>query len=97
MVSWRNPDESLANASWDDYIEDAAIKAIKTVGEITGSPTINALGFCVGGTILSTAVAVLAARDETPVNSVTLLTTLLDFSDTGVLDVFIDESFVKMR
>ena len=97
VVSWRNPDESLANASWDDYIEDAAIKAIKTVGEITGSPTINALGFCVGGTILSTAVAVLAARDETPVNSVTLLTTLLDFSDTGVLDVFIDESFVKMR
>ena len=97
VVSWRNPDESLANASWDDYIEDAAIKAIKTVGEITGSPTINALGFCVGGTILSTAVAVLAARDETPVNSVTMLTTLLDFSDTGVLDVFIDESFVKMR
>ncbi|UFS57311.1 class I poly(R)-hydroxyalkanoic acid synthase [Comamonadaceae bacterium M7527] len=97
VVSWRNPDESLSNATWDDYIEDAAIKAINTVQDITGAPTINALGFCVGGTILSTAMAVLAARGEKPVNSVTLLTTLLDFSDTGVLDVFIDEAFVKMR
>ena len=97
VVSWRNPDESLGNATWDDYIEDAAITAIHTVQDITGAPTINALGFCVGGTILSTALAVLAARGEKPVNSVTLLTTLLDFSDTGVLDVFIDEAFVKMR
>lgn len=97
VVSWRNPDESLSNATWDDYIEDAAIKAIDTVQDITGAPTINALGFCVGGTILSTAMAVLAARGDKPVHSVTLLTTLLDFSDTGVLDVFIDEAFVKMR
>jgi polyhydroxyalkanoate synthase subunit PhaC len=97
VVSWRNPDESLSSATWDDYIEDAAITAIQTVKDITGAPTINALGFCVGGTILSTALAVLAARGDKPVNSVTLLTTLLDFTDTGVLDVFIDEAFVKMR
>lgn len=97
VVSWRNPDESLSNATWDDYIEDAAIKAITTVQDITGASIINALGFCVGGTILSTALAVLAARGDKPVNSVTLLTTLLDFSDTGVLDVFIDEAFVNMR
>jgi|TARA_B110000977_G_scaffold44571_1_gene60539 polyhydroxyalkanoate synthase len=97
VVSWRNPDESLSNATWDDYIEDAAMTAIQTVRDITGAETINALGFCVGGTILSTALAVLAARGEKPVKSVTLLTTLLDFSDTGVLDVFIDEGFVKMR
>jgi hypothetical protein len=62
VVSWRNPDASLAGKTWDDYIEDAAIKAIHTVQEITGAPTINTLGFCVGGTILSTALAVLAAR-----------------------------------
>jgi polyhydroxyalkanoate synthase len=97
VVSWRNPDESMAQATWDDYIEQAAIQAIETVRDLTGAPKINALGFCVGGTILSTAIAVLAARGEHPVNSVTLLTTLLDFSETGVLDVFIDEAFVKMR
>ncbi len=97
VVSWRNPDASLAKASWDDYIEDAAIKAIAVVRDITTAKTINALGFCVGGTILATALAVLAQRGEKPVASATLLTTLLDFTDTGILDVFIDESFVKYR
>lgn len=95
VVSWRNPDESLAAKTWDDYIEDAAIKAIHVTQEITKSKTINALGFCVGGTILGTALAVLAARGEKPVASVTFLTALLDFTDTGILDVFIDEAFVK--
>jgi polyhydroxyalkanoate synthase len=97
VVSWRNPDESLAHATWDDYIEHAAIKAIHVVQEIGGSRQINALGFCVGGTILSTALAVLAARGEKPAASLTLLTTFLDFSDTGILDIFVDEPMVKYR
>jgi polyhydroxyalkanoate synthase subunit PhaC len=97
VVSWRNPDASLANKTWDDYIEDAAIRAIEVVREITGAKTINTLGFCVGGTILANALSVLAARGEQPAESVTLLTTLLDFSDTGVLDLFIDEAGVKLR
>ena len=97
VVSWRNPDQSLAHKTWDDYIEEAAIQAIHLTQEISGSDTINALGFCVGGTILTTALAVLAARGEEPVASVTLLTTLLDFTDTGILDVFIDENMVKYR
>ncbi|WP_409559776.1 class I poly(R)-hydroxyalkanoic acid synthase [Hydrogenophaga sp.] len=97
VVSWRNPDESLAQATWDDYIEQAVIQAIGVAQDITGAETINALGFCVGGTMLSNALAVLAARGETPVNSATFLTTLIDFTDTGILDVFIDEPFVKMR
>jgi polyhydroxyalkanoate synthase len=97
VVSWRNPDASLATKTWDDYIENAAIKAIQTVQDITGAPQINALGFCVGGTILSTALAVLAARGEKPVASATFLTTLINFTDTGILDVFIDEGFVKFR
>jgi polyhydroxyalkanoate synthase len=67
------------------------------VQEITGAKKINTLGFCVGGTILSTALAVLAARGEKPAQSATLLTTLLDFSDTGILDLFIDEPMVKYR
>jgi len=97
VVSWRNPDQSLAGKNWDDYIENAAIRAVETVQDITGSAKINALGFCVGGTILSNALAVLAARGEKPVASATFLTTLIDFTDTGILDVFIDESFVKFR
>ena len=97
VLSWRNPDLSMVDKTWDDYIEHAAIKAITTVQEITGAKTINALGFCVGGTILTTALAVLAARKQKPVASLTLLTTLLDFSDTGVLDIFIDEAFVQKR
>ena len=97
VVSWRNPDESMGKATWDDYIENAAIKAIHTVQEISGSKQINTLGFCVGGTILSTALAVLAARGEKPAASVTLLTTFLDFSDTGILDIFVDEQMVQYR
>ena len=97
IVSWRNPDASQGDKTWDNYIQDGAIKAIEVTRAITGVETINALGFCVGGTILATALAVLAARGDKPVASATFLTTLLDFSDTGVLDVFIDEAFVKFR
>ena len=97
VVSWRNPDEGLQDKTWDDYIRDAALKAIEVTQDISGAKQINALGFCVGGTVLGTALAVLAARGEKPVASATFLTTLLDFSDTGILDIFIDEHFVKFR
>lgn len=97
VVSWRNADESIAQFTWDQYIEDAAIRAIRLVQEIGGSQQINTLGFCVGGTILATALSVLAARGEKPAASVTLLTTLLDFTNTGVLDLFIDEAMVQVR
>jgi len=97
VVSWRNPDESMSEKTWDDYIEHAAIKAIDVVQELTGAKTINALGFCVGGTILATALAVLAARGDKPVASATFLTSLLEFSDTGILDIFIDEQSVSYR
>jgi polyhydroxyalkanoate synthase len=97
VVSWRNPDESLVHKTWDDYIEQGPITAIGVVQAITGAKTINTLGFCVGGTLLSTALAVLAARGEQPAHSVTLLTTLLDFDSTGILDIFIDETMVQMR
>ena len=97
VVSWRNPDESLAHKTWDDYIEDAVIKAIRVTQDISGSKSINALGFCVGGTMLGTALAVLAARGDKPVASATFLTALLDFTNTGILDVFIDEASVQFR
>ena len=97
LVSWKNPDKSMAKVTWDDYVGDGVIKAIEVTKEIGGLDQINLLGFCVGGTLVSNALAVLAARKQKPVASLTLLTTLLDFSDTGVLDVFVDEGMVKLR
>jgi polyhydroxyalkanoate synthase subunit PhaC len=97
LVSWKNPDKSMAEVTWDDYIGDGVIKAIEVTKEIGGLDQINLLGFCVGGTLVSNALAVLAARKQKPVASLTLLTTLLDFSDTGILDIFVDEDTVKHR
>ncbi|WP_457349924.1 class I poly(R)-hydroxyalkanoic acid synthase [Roseateles sp. P5_D6] len=97
VVSWRNPDESIKQLGWDDYIETGAIEAIRVAQEISGQDKINTLGFCVGGTILATALGVLAARGEQPAASVTLLTTLLDFADNGILDIFVDEAMVRLR
>lgn len=97
VMSWRNPDESIADKTWDDYIEDAAIRAIDEVKAISGQQQIDMMGFCVGGTILATALAVLAARGQQPAASLTLLTSMLDFSNTGVLDLFIDEPAVQLR
>lgn len=108
LVSWRNPDADCAQWSWDDYVEHGVLRAIEVASEIAAAARpararrladggINALGFCVGGTLLGTALAVLAARGQRPVHAATLLTTLLDFTDTGVLDVFVDEAQVAMR
>ena len=79
LVSWINPDASLKQASWDDYIETGAIKAIEVVREISGQDQVNTLGFCVGGTIVATALSIMLARGDKPASSLTLLTTLLDF------------------
>jgi len=97
LVSWRNPGTELAHITWDDYLEKGAMKAIEVGLAISGADKVNALGWCVGGTILSSAVAVLRARGDESVASLTLLTTMLDFSDPGDLGVFIDEQGVSQR
>jgi polyhydroxyalkanoate synthase len=97
VMSWRNPDESIARKTWDDYIQEGPLTAIEVVQQISGMKTINTLGFCVGGTLLGTALAVLAAKGQKPAHSMTLLTTFLDFSNTGILDLFVDETMVQMR
>jgi polyhydroxyalkanoate synthase len=97
LVSWRQPDESMARIGWDDYIEHGAIKAMHVVQDITGQKKLNGLGFCVGGTILATALAVLSARGEKPLASLTLLTSFLNFEQAGALEVFIDEEQVSRR
>lgn len=97
LVSWRNPGRGQELLTWDDYVERGPIAALNEVRQITGAGRVNALGFCVGGTLLATALAVMRARGDDPVASLTLLTSLLDFSDGGILDIFIDETHVRMR
>jgi polyhydroxyalkanoate synthase subunit PhaC len=97
LISWCNADASIAHKTWDDYVEEGVLTAIDTVRQISGREQINTLGFCIGGTMLATALAVAAARGEHPASSMTLLTAMLDFCDTGVLDVFVDEAHVQMR
>ena len=97
MVSWRNVPEDLGTLTWDDYIEQGALTAIRVAREITGSRTVNALGFCVGGTILACALAVLAARRDASVQSATLLTTMLDFADPGEIGVYVSRELLAAR
>lgn len=101
LVSWRNPlpgdTDGSDQAGWADYLEEGVLRALQVVADISRQPRVNAVGFCVGGTMLANALALAHARGERPVESLTLLTTLLDFSDTGVLDVFVDEMHVQMR
>ena len=97
LVSWRNPTEAQGHLQWDDYLEGGPIAALHVVREICKVKQVNALGFCVGGTILTSALAVLKARGEDIVASLTLLTTLLDFSDTGEIGLFIDENGLMAR
>ncbi|WP_345797579.1 class I poly(R)-hydroxyalkanoic acid synthase [Castellaniella sp. MT123] len=101
MISWRNPrpgdTDGIDTRTWDDYIQDGVLRAIQVVQDISRQPRINALGFCVGGTLLSTALAVARARGQDPVAALTLLTTFLDFRDTGILDVFVDELHARTR
>ena len=97
LVSWRNPGAELGRITWDDYLSQGAMKAIEVARAISGADKVNALGWCVGGTILSAALAVLRARGDQSVASLTLLTTMLDFADPGDLGVFIDEQGVSQR
>lgn len=95
LISWRNADASIAHATWNDYIEEGVLQAMHVAQAITRQKKINVLGFCVGGTMLTNALALASARGEEPAASLTLLTTFLDFSDTGILDVYIDEGKIK--
>lgn len=97
LMSWRNIKESLAHKTWDDYLQHGIITALRTVRSISGERRVNCMGYCVGGTLLSCALAVLGARGDHEIGSVTLLTTFLDFADTGPVGVFVDEKLVDYR
>jgi polyhydroxyalkanoate synthase len=97
MVSWRNVGAEQGRYGWDDYLRLGLFEPFRVAREITGADRVNALGFCVGGTLLAAALAVLAERGEENVESVTYLTTMLDFSEAGQIGVFIDPQSVAAR
>jgi polyhydroxyalkanoate synthase len=97
LMSWRNFEQEHAGTTWDDLIETGIIKGLQVTREISGEQRPNCVGFCIGGTLLSTALAVLAARGDKDIASVSLLTTFLDYLDTGPIDIFVDEKLVAYR
>ena len=97
MVSWRNITPETARFRWDDYLELGVLKAIDVASDIAAREEVNVLGFCVGGTMVGAALAVLAARGDERVCSVTLLASMLDFADAGEIAVFIDETSIAAR
>ena len=97
IVSWRNVKAEQGHLTWDDYIGNGVIKAIDNVRRIANVEKINALGFCVGGTLLASTIAVLRRMGHDVIESVTFLTTFLDFSDAGEVTSYINEEFISNR
>lgn len=94
LVSWRSATEEQGHYTWDDYLEMGPIKALAVVREITGVVKPNVLGFCIGGPILCSSLAVLAGRGEDPVESLTLMTSLLDYSEPGEIGALVTDGTV---
>ncbi|MCC7281590.1 MAG: class I poly(R)-hydroxyalkanoic acid synthase [Acetobacteraceae bacterium] len=92
MVSWVNPDERLADRSFDAYMLEGVLAALDAVAKATGERDVNAIGYCLGGTLLSSTLAYMAAKDDKRIKSATFFTTMLDFEEAGELSVFIDEA-----
>jgi len=92
MISWVNPDEKLAEKTFDDYMLEGLLAAIDAIQEATGAEKVNAAGYCIGGTLLACSLAYMAAKGDDRVNSATYFTTMIDFEEAGELSVFVDES-----
>jgi len=92
MISWRNPTSGDRELGMDDYLQTGLLQSLGVVSEICPSAPINAVGYCLGGTLLSMAAALLARRGDTPLQSLSLIASEIDFSEPGELGLFIDES-----
>ena len=97
LISWRSAVAEIQHLAWDDYLNLGVLKSIEVVRDIANVDRIHGLGFCVGGTILSCAAGVLAARGENKLATITLLTTMIDFADTGEIGLLIDGNSVALR
>ena len=91
VISWKNPDASMDDIGIEDYMDLGPLEASDVVREITGSPTVNAMGYCIGGTLLTLTLATLAAKGDERFNSATFMVSLQDFSRVGDTAVFMDE------
>ncbi|HKT54057.1 MAG TPA: alpha/beta fold hydrolase, partial [Caulobacteraceae bacterium] len=96
MVSWVNPDERLAEKDFEDYMRDGILAALDAIEAATGESAINAIGYCLGGTLLGSTLAWMAAHGDDRIKSATFFVSLLDFRESGELNVFIDEEQLKM-
>jgi polyhydroxyalkanoate synthase len=95
VISWVNPDETLAAKSFEDYMLEGPYAALDAIEKATGEKAINAIGYCLGGTLLSATLARMAAQKDTRIKSATFFTTMVDFEEAGELGVFIDEEQLK--
>jgi len=95
VISWVNPDARLASKSFEEYMREGVITAINTVEAITGEKQLNAIGYCVGGTLLAITLAYFAAKKQNRVKSATLFTAQVDFTYAGDLMVFVDEERIR--
>ena len=95
VISWVNPDERLASRGFDAYVKDGVLAALDAIEQQTGEKEVNAAGYCLGGTLLATTLAYLAAKRQKRIASATFFTTMTDFTEPGELGVFIDEGQVS--
>lgn len=96
VISWVNPDERLSHKRFDDYMLEGPLAALDAVREATGEAEVNAIGYCIGGTLLACTLAYMAAKGDTRVKSATFFTTMVDFSEPGELGVFVDEEQIGL-
>jgi polyhydroxyalkanoate synthase len=97
LISWRNATKDIDHLSWDDFLQKGVMQAIDVALDISQADKVNTLGFCVGGTLLASALAVQTANGIDKVASATLLTTMLDFTDTGEIGTLVSEEGVAAR
>ena len=95
MISWRNPKSEMGNVSLDDYVSEGALKAIDISLNISESKKVNMLGYCLGGTLLSIATAILSGKNNNPINSATFLASMIDFTDIGPMGDVIDGALIR--
>src|SRR4029453_7357438 len=91
VISWVNPDEKLAHKNFDDYLTEGTLAALGAIEKATGEPDANVIGYCLGGTLLAATLGHLAAKKEKKIASATFMTSLIDFTEAGEMEVFIDE------
>ncbi len=91
MVSWVNPDESLAGKGFEDYMAEGVFAALDAIEQATGEREVNAIGYCLGGTLLASTLSWMKRQGDGRIRSATFLVTMTDFSEAGELGVFVDE------